>query len=88
MVNATQKFRWIDYFDVEIQSTNQETLVAHLILPFDDHQELERLLASKTIETLKAGIWFVYFCLYTIVLILIVGGVRKIYTNLKKLRDQ
>ena len=55
MVNATQKFRWIDYFDVEIQSTNQETLVAHLILPFDDHQELERLLASKTIETLKGG---------------------------------
>jgi hypothetical protein len=43
---------------------------------------------AKTIETLKAGIGFVYFCLYTVVLILIVGGVRKIHTNLKKLRDQ
>ena len=41
---------------------------------------------AKTIETLDAGIGFVYFCLYMIDLILIVGGVRKIYANLKKLR--
>ena len=43
---------------------------------------------AKTIETLGAGIGFVYFCLYTVVLILIVGGVRKIYTNLKNLRER
>ncbi len=41
---------------------------------------------AKTIETLRAGIGFVYFCLYTIGLILIVGGVRKIYTSLKRLK--
>jgi len=43
---------------------------------------------AKTIETLGAGIGFVYFCLYMIDLILIVGGIKKIYTNLKKLREQ
>ena len=43
---------------------------------------------AKTIETLRAGIGFVYFCLYTVALILIVGGARKIYTNLKKLKEQ
>ena len=43
---------------------------------------------AKTIETLGAGIGFVYFCLYMIDLILIVGGIKKIYTNLKKLRKQ
>jgi hypothetical protein len=44
--------------------------------------------SAKTIETFAAGIGFVYFCLYMVDLILIVGGVRKIYTNLKKLREQ
>ena len=43
---------------------------------------------AKTIETLRAGIGFVYFCLYAVALILIVGGARKIYTNLKKLRER
>jgi hypothetical protein len=43
---------------------------------------------AKTIETLGVGIGFVYFCLYMIDLILIVGGIKKIYTNLKKLREQ
>jgi hypothetical protein len=43
---------------------------------------------ATTIETLGAGIGFVYFCLYMIDLILIVGGIKKIYTNLKKLREQ
>jgi len=43
---------------------------------------------AKTIETLGAGIGFVYFCLYMIDLILIVGGIKKIYTNLKRLREQ
>jgi len=42
---------------------------------------------AKTIETFGAGIGFVYFCLYMIDLILIVGGVKKIYTNLKKIRE-
>ena len=42
---------------------------------------------AKTIETLGAGIGFVYFCLYMIDLILIVGGIKKIYTNLKELRE-
>ena len=43
---------------------------------------------AKTIETLRAGIGFVYFCLYTVAFILIVGGARKIYTSLKKLRER
>lgn len=43
---------------------------------------------AKTIEALDAGIGFVYFCLYMIDLILVVGGVRKIYANIKKLRER
>jgi len=43
---------------------------------------------AKTIETFAAGIGFVYFCLYMIDLILIVGGVGKIYSNLKKLKER
>ena len=43
---------------------------------------------AKTIETFGAGIGFVYFCLYMIDLILVVGGVKKIYANLKELKKQ
>ena len=45
------------------------------------------ILKAKTIESFAAGIGFVYFCLYLIDLILIVGGAKKIYANLKKLRE-
>jgi len=43
---------------------------------------------AKTIETFGAAIGFVYFCLYMVDFILIVGGVKKIYANIKKLRER
>ena len=43
---------------------------------------------AKTIETFDAAIGFVYFCLYMIDFILIVGGLKKIYANIKKLRER
>jgi cobalamin biosynthesis protein CobD/CbiB len=41
----------------------------------------------KTIETFAAIIGFIYFCFYFLGVLLIVGGARKIYDNLKKLRE-
>jgi hypothetical protein len=41
----------------------------------------------KTIETFAAIIGFIYFCFYFLGVLLIVGGARKIYGNIKKLRE-
>ena len=42
----------------------------------------------KSIESSTLEIGFIYFCLYLIDLGLIVGGVKKIYANYKKLKHQ
>jgi uncharacterized membrane protein HdeD (DUF308 family) len=42
----------------------------------------------KSIESSSLEIGFIYFCLYLIDLGLIVGGVKKIYTNYKSLKRQ
>jgi cobalamin biosynthesis protein CobD/CbiB len=41
----------------------------------------------KTIETFASIIGFVYFCFYLLGFLLVVGGVKKIYANLKKLKE-
>ena len=41
----------------------------------------------KTIETFAAIIGFIYFCFYLIGVLLIAGGARKIYDNLRKFRE-
>lgn len=41
----------------------------------------------KTIETFAAVIGFIYFCFYLLGVLLIAGGARKIYDNIKKLRE-
>jgi hypothetical protein len=55
MVNATQAFHWIDYFDVEITSQSKKTIVANLILPLEDPLQMEEVKASKKMETDKDG---------------------------------
>jgi len=63
MVNASQPFQWIPYFDVSLKSTQSKTVVAHLILPIDDENQLAEIMASKKFETHKDGglsISFVY----------------------------
>ena len=41
----------------------------------------------KEIPTFAAIIGFIYFCFYLIGVLLIVGGGRKIYENIKKLKS-
>lgn len=42
----------------------------------------------RTIESFASAIGFVYFCFYLLGFLLILGGVRKIFANYKKLKDQ
>ena len=42
----------------------------------------------KTIETFASIIGFIYFCFYLLGFLLILGGTKKIYANLKKLKKQ
>ena len=42
----------------------------------------------QTIETFASVIGFIYFCFYLLGFLLILGGAKKIYTNLKRLRGQ
>jgi len=48
----------------------------------------QAMLRIKSIESSSLEIGFIYFCLYLIDLGLIVGGVKKIYTNYKSLKRQ
>jgi len=42
----------------------------------------------KTIETFASIIGFIYFCFYLLGFLLILGGTKKIYANLKKLKNK
>jgi hypothetical protein len=42
----------------------------------------------RTIESFASAIGFVYFCFYLLGFLLILGGVRKIFANYKKLKHQ
>lgn len=42
----------------------------------------------KTIQTFASIIGFIYFCFYLLGFLLILGGAKKIYANLKELRNQ
>jgi len=52
---------------------------------FQIPQAMQRI---KSIESSSLEIGFIYFCLYLIDLGLLVGGVKKIYTNYKNLIHQ
>ena len=55
MVNATQPFRWIQYFDVELKATAKKTFIVNLIVPVDDKKQVKDIMASKKIESNKDG---------------------------------
>jgi hypothetical protein len=42
-INATSRFSWIDYFDTEIKSEENATIVATLILPVDNSEEAAQI---------------------------------------------
>jgi hypothetical protein len=41
----------------------------------------------KTIETFASIIGFIYFCFYLLGFLLVLGGAKKIYANLKDLKN-
>jgi hypothetical protein len=55
MVNATQSFNWIDYFDVEFMSSSKNTLFSNLILPVKDQNQMKKIMSSKKMEMLENG---------------------------------
>ena len=55
MVNATQAFSWIPYFDVTLKATGIKTIIAYLILPVDNENQVGDIMASKKIESNSDG---------------------------------
>lgn len=55
MVNATQTFNWIEYFDLTIKANEKKTIIANVILPVDDENQVVNILDSKKIEINKEG---------------------------------
>jgi hypothetical protein len=54
-VNATRRFSWIDYFDTEITSKEQKTLVATLIIPVENNAEADQIAATKNLQIDRSG---------------------------------
>jgi hypothetical protein len=54
-VNATKDFFWIDYFDTEIKTKSNKTVVATIILPVENVQEAQKIANSKNITSDKSG---------------------------------
>jgi hypothetical protein len=55
MVNATQPFNWIEYFDIKLKAEEKKTIVANIILPIDHINQVKNLINSKKIESNKDG---------------------------------
>jgi hypothetical protein len=65
-VNATFEFAWIDYFDIEVISTESKTTLSSIILPVDNKEEAKKIAKSKfmnfdavgnlTVSFLKKGV--------------------------------
>jgi hypothetical protein len=46
-VNATKRFFWIDYFDTEIKSKENKTIVATIIVPVENSEEAKQVATTK-----------------------------------------
>lgn len=55
MVNGTEKFKWIDYFDIEVNSRKEITNLITLILPVKDFEEARQIVAAKSMKIEKNG---------------------------------
>lgn len=49
-VNATTSFSWIDYFDIELKSKENKTIVATLILPVDNSEEARQISSTRELN--------------------------------------
>ena len=56
MVNASQEFKWIDYFDIEMVAKNKISYVATLFLPVDNIDHARELISSKQIYRNKESL--------------------------------
>jgi len=54
-INATSKFSWIDYFDTEIKSKENKTIVATLIIPVENSGEAKQIASTKELELDGSG---------------------------------
>jgi hypothetical protein len=54
-INATSRFSWIDYFDTEIKSKENKTIVATLIMPVDNSQEARQIASTKDLKIDGSG---------------------------------
>ena len=59
-------------------------LLAGVGVFFRIHQVMPQI---RTIESFASIIGFIYFCFYMLGFLLVLGGAKKIYANLKKLRE-
>lgn len=54
-VNATSKFQWSDYFDIDVKSAKEKTTIATILLPVENYEEARRISNSKQLATDKSG---------------------------------
>ena len=54
-VNATSKFKWTDYFDIDVKSSGEKTTIATIFLPVENLEEARRISNSKRFATDKSG---------------------------------
>ena len=54
-VNATQPFFWEEYFDAEITSKENRSIVATLIIPVENSDEARQIAGTKALKTEGAG---------------------------------
>ncbi len=60
-INASKKFFWVDYFDTEIQSKENITIVANIILPVKNYDEAMEIASTKKLKLDDPGIITVSF---------------------------
>jgi hypothetical protein len=54
-VNATQPFFWEEYFDTEIRSKENRTIVATLIIPVENSGEAKQIVGTKALKLDASG---------------------------------
>ncbi|MEN8228879.1 MAG: heparinase II/III family protein, partial [Bacteroidota bacterium] len=54
-INATNKSFWVDYFDTEIKSKENKTIVATLIIPVENSGEAKQIATTKELKLDSSG---------------------------------
>ncbi|MBT6762997.1 MAG: hypothetical protein HOA90_00540, partial [Prolixibacteraceae bacterium] len=54
-INATNDFFWVDYFDIEINSSKEKTDVATIILPVKNMDEAQKIVSTKELRIDNSG---------------------------------